>query len=60
MAVEPAIPRRSVSEIQQQRVKAEGPTLKDSTLAHYENALRAYVAPVFGKRSISEITRESV
>jgi excisionase family DNA binding protein len=39
---------------------AEGPTMKVSTLRHYQNALRAYVIPVFGNRMISEINREQV
>ncbi len=40
--------------------KAEGPTLKPSTLNHYTNALRAYVLPAFGKQTISKINREAV
>jgi len=50
----------SFDELRQRWAKAEGPTLKDTTLSHYENALRAYVVPVFGSRSISEISREDV
>jgi len=50
----------SFDELRERWAKAEGPTLKDTTLGHYENALRAYVVPVFGSRSISEISREDV
>ena len=50
----------SFDELRGRWAKAEGPTLKDTTLGHYENALRAYVVPVFGSRSISEISREDV
>jgi integrase len=40
--------------------QAEGPTMKTATLNHYENALRAYVVPTFGKQRISDIRREDV
>jgi hypothetical protein len=40
--------------------KAEGPDLKSSTLAHYTNALRAYVRPHFGERNIKDITKEDI
>ncbi len=40
--------------------KAEGPTMKATTLSHYRNALRAYVVPVFGKRKIATINREDL
>jgi integrase len=40
--------------------KAEGPTMKTTTLNHYENALRAYVAPTFGNQRISDIRREDI
>lgn len=39
---------------------AEGPTLKPTTLSHYQNALRAYVVPAFGNRKISTINREDI
>ncbi len=39
---------------------AEGPTMKTSTLQHYENALRAYVVPFFGRDPIAAIDREKV
>lgn len=38
----------------------EVPTLKPSTASHYQNALRAYVVPVFGRRKISTITLNDV
>ena len=40
--------------------EAERPTMKTSTFRHYENALRAYVAPSFGKDNIAVINRERV
>jgi excisionase family DNA binding protein len=40
--------------------KAEGPTMKPTTLSHYRNALRAYVLPTFGKRNITSIQREDI
>lgn len=36
------------------------PTLKPTTAKHYQNALRAYVVPAFGKRKISTIGRFDV
>jgi len=39
---------------------AEGPVLKTTTFAHYNNALRAYVLPAFGGRVIASINREDV
>jgi integrase len=50
----------SFEDLVQRWQKAEGPTMKTSTLGHYENALRAYVLPVFGKHRIAEINREDV
>jgi integrase len=40
--------------------KAEGPTMKASTLAHYQNALNAYLLPTFGERDVKRITREEI
>jgi len=40
--------------------KAEGSTIKATTLHHYKNALRAYVLPRFGDRKIAEINREDI
>jgi integrase len=40
--------------------KAEGSTMKATTLSHYKNALRAYVLPIFGDRKIAEINREDI
>jgi integrase len=40
--------------------EAEGPTMKTSTFQHYENALRAYVVPFFGKDKIADLNRERV
>jgi integrase len=57
-------PIQSVSitfdELAERWAAAEGPTLKESTLAHYQHALRTYVLPVFGVRKISKITREEI
>ncbi len=36
------------------------PTLKPTTAEHYQNALRAYIVPAFGKRKISTIGRFDV
>jgi len=40
--------------------EAEGPTMKESTLSHYVNALRGYVTPFFGTRKIASINREDI
>jgi integrase len=40
--------------------KAEGSTIKGTTLHHYKNALRAYVLPKFGDRKIADINREDI
>jgi hypothetical protein len=40
--------------------KAEGSTIKATTLQHYKNALRAYVLPKFEERKITEINREDI
>jgi hypothetical protein len=40
--------------------RAEGSTMKATTLHHYKNALRAYVLPEFGDRKITEINREDI
>ena len=40
--------------------KAVGPTYKTSTLAHYTNALRAYVLPTWKDRRVSQISRETI
>lgn len=40
--------------------KAEGATMKASTLSHYRHTLRAYVLPAFGKRKVAAITREDI
>lgn len=50
----------SFQELAERWQKAEGPTMKPSTLCHYANALRTYVVPVFGDRTISGINREDV
>jgi integrase len=50
----------SFTELTQRWQKAEGPTMKPTTLSHYENALRAYVIPTFGTRLITDIKREDV
>jgi hypothetical protein len=39
---------------------AEGPTLKSTSFAHYNNALRAYALPAFGSHAITNINREAV
>lgn len=48
------------SELTARWEKAEGPTIKATTLSHYQNALRAYVNRVFGERNIAEINREDI
>lgn len=50
----------SFEELTQRWQKAEGPTMKTTTLNHYENALRAYVVPAFGTKRIADINREDV
>jgi integrase len=40
--------------------RAEGSTIKATTLHHYKNALRAYVLPKFGDRKITDINREDI
>lgn len=40
--------------------KAEGPTMKVSTLNHYQNALKANLLPTFGERDVKRITREEI
>jgi integrase len=50
----------SFEELTQRWAKAEGPTMKATTLGHYENALRAYVVPAFGEELIANISREDV
>ncbi len=47
-------------ELAERWAAAEGPTIKPSTLAHYRNALRAYLLPVYGEREIKTITREEI
>ena len=50
----------SFQELAERWQEAEGPTTKTSTFQHYENALRAYVVPFFGKEKIADINRERV
>jgi integrase len=50
----------SFQELAERWREAEGPTMKTSTFQHYENALRAYVVPFFGKENITVINRERV
>lgn len=50
----------SFHELVERWQKAEGATLKPTTLSHYQNALRAYVLPKFGRRKANTINREDV
>lgn len=50
----------SFRELAERWERAEGSTMKKTTLAHYQNALHAYVLPHFGSRKIAGITREDV
>lgn len=56
----PAKPDMSFQELVERWKKAEGSTMKATTLHHHENTLRAYVLPKFGERKITEINREDV
>ena len=56
----PATPDMSFKELAGRWEKAEGSTLKSTTLRHYKNALRAYLLPRFGERKIAEINREDI
>jgi integrase len=47
-------------ELSDRWLKAEGPTMKTSTLDHYQNALKAYLLPTFGERDVKRITREEI
>jgi len=50
----------SFQELADRWEKAEGSTMKATTLRHYKNALRAYVLSRFGARKITEINREDI
>lgn len=50
----------SFQELVERWQKAEGTTLKPTTLSHYQNALRAYVLPKFGRRKVNTINREDI
>lgn len=50
----------SVRELAERWERAEGPTMKPTTLGHYRNALNAYVLPTFGDRKINTVNREEV
>jgi hypothetical protein len=50
----------SFQELAKRWEKAEGSTMKATTLHHYQNALHAYVLPKFGERKITEINREDI
>jgi Phage integrase, N-terminal SAM-like domain len=50
----------SFQELAKRWEKAEGSTMKATTLHHCKNALRAYVLPKFGERKITEINREDI
>jgi excisionase family DNA binding protein len=47
-------------ELTQRWEKAQGPTIKSSSLLHYRNALRTYVLPVSADLNISVINREKI
>ena len=50
----------SFQELTERWEKAEGATMKNSTLSHYQHTLRAYVLGTFGKRKIAAINREEI
>jgi integrase len=56
----PTVMDITFKELTERWEKAEGPTLKSTTLEHYTNALRAYVLPYFGKQKIASISREDI
>ena len=49
-----------VSELCQRWQVAVVPTLKNTTAAHYQNALRAYIVPAFGQWEITSLGRYDV
>jgi integrase len=56
----PTVMDITFEEVAQRWEKAEGSTMKPTTLIHYRNALRAYVLPTFGARKIASINREDI
>jgi integrase len=48
------------SELAEKWQQSEGPAMSEATLAHYTNALRAYVLPIWKTRIINSIQREDV
>jgi excisionase family DNA binding protein len=56
----PMVVDMTFKELVERWEKAEGPTIKSASLLHYRNALRMYVMPVFGRQTISAITREGI
>jgi integrase len=50
----------SFQELAERWERAEGATIKGSTLNHYQHTLRASVLPTFGKRKIAVINREDI
>ncbi|HTZ97155.1 MAG TPA: hypothetical protein VMB18_12195 [Terriglobales bacterium] len=50
----------SFQELVERWEKAEGATLRPTTLSHYQNALRAYALPKFGRRKANTINREDI
>lgn len=56
----PAKPDMSFQELVERWEKAEGSTMKPTTLRHHKNTLRAYVLLKLGDRKITEINREDV
>lgn len=56
----PTVMDMTFRELTQRWKTSEGPTLKDSTFAHYVNALNAYVLPEFENCKIAAINREDI
>jgi integrase len=56
----PAKADMSFQELAERWEKAEGSTMKRTTLRHHKNTLRAYVLPRFGERKMTEINREDI
>jgi len=59
-AVPPSAKAMKFSELVEKWTESEGKGMGDSTLAHYTNALRAYVLPTFADRTLDSIQREDI
>jgi integrase len=59
-AVPPSAKSMKFSELVEKWKESEGETLGHSTLAHYSNALRAYVLPALKDRTLDSIQRQDI